>query len=119
MLRTGQDYLDGWVLDYNFFKKHEALKGATPAEYVGIDHLVPWDDSWGDITRMGGEIAEPRIKDVVIDATQARAEAEAQQGLEDIESRGTRSNRQSRRPRVRRRKSRRNSRVQGRVEAQG
>ena len=65
MLRTGQDYLDGWVLDYNFFKKHEALKGRTPAEYVGIDHLVPWDDSWGDITRMGGEIAEPRIKDVV------------------------------------------------------
>ena len=65
MLRTGQDYLDGWVLDYNFMKKHEALKGIAPAEYVGIDRLVPWGDSWEDITRMGGEIAEPKIKDVV------------------------------------------------------
>ena len=65
MLRTGQDYLDGWVLDYNFMKKHEALKGRTPAEYVEIDRSVPWGDSWEDITRMGGEIAEPRIKDVV------------------------------------------------------
>ena len=68
MLRTGQDCLDGWVLDYNFFKKHESLNGATPAEFIGIDNLVPWDDSWEDITRMGGEIAEPRIKDVVTTA---------------------------------------------------
>ena len=85
MLRTGQDYLDGWVLDYNFFKKHESLKGRTPAEYVGVDRLVPWDDSWGDITRMGGEIAEPRIKDVVITALKPGPKPKPK-GLEDIEA---------------------------------
>ena len=67
-MRTGQDYLDGWVIDYNHFKKHHALKGATPAEVVGADKLVPWRDSWEGITRMGGEIAEPQIRDVVIEA---------------------------------------------------
>ena len=25
--RTGQEYLDGWVMDYNFFKDHEAHRG--------------------------------------------------------------------------------------------
>ena len=65
MLRTGQDYLDGWVLDYNFMKKHHSLKGATPAERVGVDKLVPWGDNWEDITRMGGEVADAKVKDVV------------------------------------------------------
>ena len=65
-LRTGQDYLDGWVLDYNFFKKHHALKGRTPAEVAGTAGQVPWGDSWEGITRMGGEVAEPEIKNTVI-----------------------------------------------------
>ena len=66
MLRTGQDYLDGWVLDYNFMKKHHSLKGRTPAEVVGADKLVPWSDSWEDITRIGGDVAEVQIKDIRI-----------------------------------------------------
>ena len=66
MLRTGQEYLDGWVIDYNFFKPHHTLKGKTPAEVAGVAEQVPWDDSWEDITRMGGEVAEPEIKDIVI-----------------------------------------------------
>ena len=85
MLRTGQDYLDGWVLDYNFFKKHHTLKGQTPAEFIGIDGLVPWDDSWEDITRMGGEIAEPKIKDVVITPLKPGPKPKPK-GLEDIET---------------------------------
>lgn len=56
-LRTGQDYLDGWVLDYNFFKDHEALGGEQPADAAGMTEQVPWD-SWEDITRLGGEVAE-------------------------------------------------------------
>ena len=62
--RTGQAYLDGWVLDYNFFKDHEAHKGRgreTPAEAAGVAAQVPWD-SWEDITRLGGEVAEVKIK---------------------------------------------------------
>ena len=66
MLHTGQEYLDGWVLDYNFFKPHHTLKGKTPAEVAGVTEQVPWDNSWEDITRMGGEVAEPEIKDIVI-----------------------------------------------------
>lgn len=68
MQGTGQDYLDGWVLDYNFFKKHHTLKGQTPAEVIGVAKDVPWDDSWEDITRMGGEVAEVEIRDQVITA---------------------------------------------------
>ncbi len=60
--RTGQEYLDGWVLDYNFFKDHEAHKGGTPAEAAGVAERVPWD-SWEHITRIGGEVAEVEIKE--------------------------------------------------------
>lgn len=60
--RTAQDYLDGWVLDYNFFKDHRAHKGATPAEMAGVAELVPWRD-WGDITKLGGEVCEARVKE--------------------------------------------------------
>ena len=62
MRRTAQDYLDGWVLDYNFFKDHRAHRGATPAEIAGVADDVPWDD-WGDITRLGGEVAESEVKE--------------------------------------------------------
>ena len=59
--RTGQDYLDGWVLDYNHFKDHEAHKGQQPADAAGVSAQVPWD-SWEDITRLGGEVAEIELK---------------------------------------------------------
>ena len=47
---SGQRYLDGWVLDYNLFKDHEALGGKTPAQVAGVD--VPYQE-WADITRRG------------------------------------------------------------------
>lgn len=55
---TGQDFVDGYVLDYNFFKKHEALQNRVPAEAAGVSKKVPWGDSWEGIACMGGEIAE-------------------------------------------------------------
>ena len=57
-IRTGQDYVDGYVIDYNFFKRHEALNGGVPAEATGVSKQVPWGDSWEDIAKMGGEVAE-------------------------------------------------------------
>ena len=60
--RTGQEYLDGWVLDYNFLKDHEAHKGGTPAMAAGVAQQVPWD-SWENITRIGGEVAEVKVKE--------------------------------------------------------
>ena len=60
--RSAQEYLDGWVVDYNFFKKHHALKGKTPAEAAAVAKQAPWDE-WEDITRLGGEVAEVEIKE--------------------------------------------------------
>ena len=64
---TAQDYLDGWVLDYNFFKDHHALKGKTPAAVAGVLSQVPWE-SWEDVTRLGGEVAEPKLRSTVVTA---------------------------------------------------
>ncbi len=55
---TGQDFVDGYIIDYNHFKKHESLQNRVPAEVAGVSGLVPWDDSWEDIAKMGGEVAE-------------------------------------------------------------
>ena len=32
---SGQNYLDGWTVDYNFIRPHLGLKGRTPADVVG------------------------------------------------------------------------------------
>ena len=65
-IKTGQDYLDGWALDYNFFKPHHTLKGSTPAVAAGVTGRVPWKDSWEEVTRIGGEVAEPKIKSIEV-----------------------------------------------------
>ena len=72
--RTGQDYLDGWVLDYNFFKDHEAHRGQQPADAAGVSAQVPWD-SWEDITRLGGEVGGDPDRGAHPRAQEARAEA--------------------------------------------
>ena len=64
-IRTGQDYLDAWVLDYNFFKPHHTLEGKAPAEVAGVAEQVPWGDSWEDIAKMGGEAADPKLKETI------------------------------------------------------
>lgn len=45
---TGQRYLDGWVLTYNFFREHEALDDRTPAEAAKVS--PPFRD-WADVVR--------------------------------------------------------------------
>ena len=59
-IRTGQDYLDGYLIDYNHFKKHETLGNRTPAEVAKLSEQVPWGDSWEGVAKMGGEVAEPQ-----------------------------------------------------------
>ena len=59
-IRTGQDFINGFLIDYNWFREHEALGGRTPAEAAGIADKVPWGDSWEGVVRMGGEICEPQ-----------------------------------------------------------
>lgn len=43
---SGQNYLEGWALDYNLFRPHMGLKDRTPAQAAGMD--VPFK-SWKDV----------------------------------------------------------------------
>ena len=46
---TGQEYLDGWVVDFNLFKDHEAHRGGTPAQAANVN---PPYAEWADVVRM-------------------------------------------------------------------
>ena len=43
---SGQLYLDGWTLNYNLFRKHDALDNKTPAQAAGLD--APFNE-WQDV----------------------------------------------------------------------
>ena len=43
---SGQNYLEGWALDYNLFRPHMGLKGRTPAQAAGM--AVPFKN-WKDV----------------------------------------------------------------------
>ena len=45
---TGQRYLDGWVLTYNLFRGHEALRNQTPGERAKIN---PPFQEWADVVK--------------------------------------------------------------------
>ena len=74
--QTAQDYLDGWVIDYNFFKDHHSLGGKTPAQVAGVADQVPWDE-WEDVVRMGGEVAEYRVLNETISRSKSKSEPTA------------------------------------------
>ena len=46
---TGQVYIDGLVLNYNYFRPHIGLKGKRPAERAGAE--LPFE-SWSDVAEM-------------------------------------------------------------------
>ena len=46
---TGQAYVDGLVLHYNYFRPHEALNDKRPAQAAGAE--IPFED-WGDVAAM-------------------------------------------------------------------
>ena len=54
---SGQAFLDGWVIDYNFFRPHKSLGGKTPASVAGID--VPFA-SWADVVKLSAKRRPPR-----------------------------------------------------------
>ena len=60
---SGQRYLDGFVLDYNLFRKHEALGGQTPGEVAQVN--APYGE-WADVTR-------DRVQQALRDAVPSRA----------------------------------------------
>ena len=48
-LETGQRYLDGWSLNYNLFRGHEALDDKTPGEIAHVN--APFKE-WADVVRV-------------------------------------------------------------------
>lgn len=48
---TGQAYIDGLVLHYNYFRPHQSLEGKKPAEAAGAE--LPFDD-WDDVAAVKG-----------------------------------------------------------------
>ncbi len=47
-LETAIDFVDGWLVHYNYLRPHDALDDKTPAEVAGI--AFPYKN-WADITR--------------------------------------------------------------------
>jgi hypothetical protein len=47
-LGSAQDFIEGWLVHYNYLRPHTALDDKTPAEVAGID--FPYEN-WADIIR--------------------------------------------------------------------
>jgi len=46
-IESARDFLDGWLVHYNYLRPHTALNDKTPAEVAGI--VFPYKN-WADIT---------------------------------------------------------------------
>ena len=58
-LKSGQRYLDGWVLNYNLFREHEGLGFKTPGEAAKVN--APFKE-WADIVkRIPATAPMPRV----------------------------------------------------------
>ena len=55
---SGQRYLDGWTLTYNFFREHESINDRTPGEAAKINS--PYKE-WEDVVREGAGVVEPTV----------------------------------------------------------
>jgi len=47
-IETAHDFVNGWLVHYNYLRPHDALNDKTPAEVAGIE--FPYKN-WADITR--------------------------------------------------------------------
>jgi hypothetical protein len=46
-MKSAREFLDGWLIHYNFFRPHMSLKDRTPSQVAGIK--FPFRN-WKDIT---------------------------------------------------------------------
>ena len=56
--KTGQRYLDGWVLTYNHFRGHESLGNKTPGQRAKVS---PPFREWADVVKAGAS-GRPAVK---------------------------------------------------------
>lgn len=59
--RTARLILDGWLIHYNFFRPHEALKNKTPAEKAGLG--LPFRN-WLDVMTQSGHPVTPKVASI-------------------------------------------------------
>ena len=57
-IKSGQRYLDGWMLTYNLFRGHESLENKTPGERAKVN---PPFREWADVVKVGAA-SLPAIK---------------------------------------------------------
>jgi len=62
-LRTAKLLTDGWLVQYNFFKEHEALGNTSPAKRMNVE--LPFNN-WNDIARMSGKDSYVEEDDIAI-----------------------------------------------------
>ena len=61
---SGQLYLDGWTLDYNLFRKHEALNNRTPAQVAKVS---PPFDEWEEVVEHAAPYKRAKLEVVLVD----------------------------------------------------
>jgi len=62
---TVRTLLEGWVVHYNFVRKHQTLKGKTPAQASGIDMKNDWHLLVKEATKSEALKEEKRIVEVI------------------------------------------------------
>ena len=75
-LESGQQYFDGWAINYNLFREHEGVKSRPPAEMAGVN---PPFREWADVVRVAatdtsrkGDKPTPTLSEVADRAERAK-----------------------------------------------
>ena len=87
--KTGQHYLDGWVLTYNNFRGHESLRNKTPGYRAKVN---PPFREWADVVKAG---AAPRS---AVKAPKARPDSQPKPKLSQPEAAQSKAVKPKRKP---------------------
>ena len=105
--KTGQRYLDGWVLQYNQFRGHEALRNQTPGERAKVS---PPFKEWADVVKAEAAsrrkvkaaarpVSQPKPKSPQPEAAPSR-EARGRRPLRELGAEGERRHRAGKRSKL-------------------
>ncbi len=79
---SAQQFLDGYTVQYNYFRDHEALKGRKPYEAAKID--APFKE-WADVVRADIEVPQSWCKKVTKRGTAKVPRKQAERAIERAE----------------------------------
>ena len=82
--KTGQRYLDGWVLTYNQFRGDEALRDQTPGERAKVN---PPFTEWADVVKAGAA-SRRAVKGETRPASQSKPKSPAPEAARVREAKG-------------------------------